>query len=658
VYKHRLKIFIGVVAVLFLGVILRLGYLQIVRGDDYRLQYDQKLRNVESSPARRGKILDRNGYILARDESCYSLYMDYRLMASDEKWGRSQVRAIARELSISREQAADVFRQRATNTWRLVHRATALARAGDLSVDRLTPEQATAAKEDMQSTIARIIWRMKRQATRVGMTVRGQRQAHQIVAGLDEHAYAALSVSKDKDKTVGVSLRPDTRRRYPSRNAACHIIGFTTQVWKDDLDRHNMTKEEGDWFARNEANYRDGDQIGRGGVEMMCEKYLRGSRGFRVSQDSILAKDQPAKDGRDVHLTLDIRLQKDIEALLGTRNGCAVVLEIPNREILAMVSAPTYDLNRYQLDFRELVADKVNLPLLHRAVKKVYPPGSTVKPLSALAALGAGIITPSTEYNCRGYMYDPTRFRCWHRQGGHGRIDLRDSIKRSCNVYYYHVGEKMGVELFSDWLMDFGLSDKPGTGLPDERAGHVPRHGTKGESRLIAIGQGPMDATPLHMVNAIATIAAGGDFRSPIIALEGGPRQVQRQLGIQSQHAEAIREGMHQVVSEYGGSAYKVFKKDRPKSTVCGKTGTATASPHIPDFNNNGRVDPEERASNLVLRGDMAWCVGFAPYENPKYAFAVVIEYVTSGGGGANAGPVARDIIHLLESPKYQYLKP
>ncbi len=660
-YKTRLKIFIGVVILLFIGVILRLGYLQIIKGDSYRLQYTEMLRGVESLPALRGRILDRNGYILAYDEPCYSLYLDYRLMASDKKWGLRKARSIARELSISSESAKKVFRLRVDTTWRLARKAAELCRQRDLGGGVLDQKEIVAAGEDLQSTVSRILWRMQRQEKIVGMTVRGQRQAHRIVSGLNESA--AVAISLELEKTVGASIRPDNRRRYPYGSAACHIIGFTTQVWKEDLDRHNISSTEGDWYARNEANYRDGDSIGRGGIEMMCEKRLRGKRGHRIRQDRKLAGERPAQQGQDVHLTMDIRLQKDIHALLGGRNGCVVVIGVPNREILAMVSAPTYDLNRYQLDFPKLIGDKVNLPLLHRAVKKLYPPGSTMKPLAAIAGLGAGLIKPHTEYTCRGYMHTPGKFRCWNRWGGHGSIDMVDSLKRSCNVYFYHVGQGLGIDMFSDWLNGFGLGDKPGSGLPDERPGNVPtsssigRGGAVGESRFMAIGQGAMNTTPLHVVNAIATVAAGGEFRSPIIALEGGPKQVQRQLPVLADHAESVRRGMRKVVSESGGTANKYFRQNMPRTAVCAKTGTATGSIHVPDLNGNGRADPEEKSSNLVLRGDMAWCVGFAPYNNPKYAFAVVIEYVTSGGGGSNAGPIARDLIHLLESPQYGYLE-
>jgi penicillin-binding protein 2 len=660
-YKNRLKIFILAVVLLFIGVILRIGYLQIVKGDSYRLQYEEMLRNVESLPALRGRIRDRNGYILAYDEPCYSLYLDYRLLASDEKWEQRQIRAISRELSLPTESARKVFRLRADTTWRLTRKAAELARSKDLGVQKLPPAEVEAARADMQSTVSRIIRRMKRQEKIVGMTVRGQRQAHRIVSGLDKAAHVALSLQLDK--TVGMSVRPDNRRRYPYRSVACHIIGFTTQVWKEDLDAHNISPSEGNWFERNAVNYRDGDSIGRAGIEMMCEKYLRGKRGFRVKQDRKIAKDTPASQGQDVHLTIDIRLQQDVEALLGGRNGCIVVLGVANREVLSMVSAPTYDVNRYQQDFEKLIGDKVNLPLLHRAVKKLYPPGSTMKPLAALAGLGAGLIKPGTEYNCRGYLHTPERFRCWHRTGGHGSIDMVDALKRSCNVYFYKVGEGLGIEMFGEWLTGFGLGDKPGTGLPEERPGNVPRWtdvqrgAVVGEARFMAIGQGQMAATPLHVANAIATVAAGGDFRSPIIALEGGPKQVRRQLPVPSDHAESVRRGMRKVVSESGGTANKYFRQNMPVTAVCAKTGTATGSKHIPDLNGNGRVDPEERESTLVLQGDMAWCVGFAPYNNPKYTFAVVVEFVTSGGGGANAGPIARDLIHLLESPKYGYLK-
>jgi penicillin-binding protein 2 len=660
-YKNRLKVFILAVILMFAGVILRLGYLQIVKGDAYRLAYTEMLRNVESLPALRGRILDRNGFILAYDEPCYSLFLDYRLMTSNKKWKRRQIRAIARELSIPTDRAEKVFNLRLNTTLRLAEKAAKRAKRKDLGVTELSPSQSALVMEDLQSTISRIIWRMKRQEEIVGMTVRGQRQSHRIVSGLDENA--AVALRGEIDKTVGASIRPDNRRRYPYRSAACHIIGFTTQVWKEDLERHNISATEGDWFARNKVNYRDGDRIGRGGVEMMCEQYLRGQRGYRVRQDRKIARERPAAQGQDVHLTVDIRLQRDIQALMDGRNGCVVVLGVRNREVLAMVSVPTYDINRYQQDFRKLIADKVNLPLLHRAVKKLYPPGSTMKPLAAIAALGTGMITPGTEYTCRGYLHasEPTKFRCWHRRGGHGSIDMVDALKRSCNVYFYWVGEKQGIEMLGDWFTGFGLAGKPGTGLPEERAGHVPiivpRTGAVGISRLLAIGQGPMDATPLHVANAIATIAAGGEFRSPIIALEGGPKPVRRQLPVQSAHAQAVIRGMRKVVSEQGGTANKYFKENMPRTAVCAKTGTATVNPHIPDLNGNGRADPEEKESNMVLKGDMAWCVGFAPYKNPKFAFAIVVEYVTSGGGGANAGPIARDLIHLLENPQYGYLK-
>ena len=267
------------------------------------------------------------------------------------------------------------------------------------------------------------------------------------------------------------------------------------------------------------------------------------------------------------------------------------------------------------------------------------------------------MISPGTEYTCRGYLHEPGKLRCWHRLGGHGDIDMVDALKRSCNVYFYKVGQGLGIGMLGDWFRAFGLADKPGTGLPGERAGHVPRSGTVGESRLLAIGQGPMDATPLHIANAIATIAAGGEFRSPIIALEGSPKSVRRQLPVQSAHARAVRRGMRKVVSERGGTAHKYFAGSNLRTAVCAKTGTATVRPHVPDLNGNGRADPEERASDMVLRGDMAWCVGFAPYENPKFAFAVVVEYVTSGGGGENAGPIAKDLILLLENPQYGYLE-
>lgn len=647
-YKRRMKVFMALVAVVSVAMAARLTDLQIVRGRSYRRQYEEMLRNTERLPALRGRILDRNGFILAMNEPCYDLCLDYRFITRDARWIKARQREMARARGVPFEQAKPLYDRRAEKTWSAVRTAALEMRTRKLKVKRLSEEQVKGALEDLKGALIKIIRRVQRIRRGVGTDVREQRDVHPVVPGLDEAA-AAMIRTKLED-TVGTVVRPSSDRRYPYGPAACHIIGFMAPVTADDLRRHNIPSREASWFVRNERNYLAGDRIGRSGVEKMCERRLRGNRGFRIRQSGKEAHVTPAHPGGDVHLTLDVRLQKDITGLMGGRNGCAVVLSVPGREVLAMVSIPTYDLNSYRRDYSRLVADGLNLPLLHRAVARRYAPGSTMKPLAALAGLGSGLLTAGTTYHCSGRLFaNVAGFRCW-KTGGHGDLALVEAIKRSCNVYFYNVGQGMGVEMMGEWYRMFGFADKPGTGLPEERAGKVPVSGTPGIARMLAIGQGPVAATPLHVANVMATIAAGGRFRSPVIALEGGPRPVRRSLQVSSSQVDVVRRGMHKVVSEPGGTAYKYFNMNPPPVECCGKTGTAEMPPHTADLNGNGRIDPGE-----MLAGDMAWCVGFAPYRDPKVAFAVVVEYVISGGGASNAGPIARDIVHLCA--RYGYCR-
>jgi len=650
-YKTRMKVFLVLVALTFVGITVRLVDLQIVRGHDFRDQYEEMLRNTERLDALRGRILDRNGFILAMDEPCYDLCLDYRFMTGNGKWVARERRKIIKAMGVTKDEARAIYKRRWAATWRVVRKAAVAMRQRELQVPRLSESEGKAALEELERTIEKIIQRLERWERKVGMPVVGQRQVHPVVAGLDEAT--AVEIKADLDGTVGAVVRPSNRRRYPYGPVASHVIGFTTAVWEEDAERYNLTEKEADWFKRNEVNYLDGDHIGRSGVEKMCEKRLRGSRGYRIRRSGKIAEVVEAKAGQDVHLRLDIRLQRDITMRMAGRSGCAVVLSIPTREVLAMVSLPTYDPNHYRRDRADLEADRLNLPLWNRAVKRMYPPGSTMKPIAALAALSAGLITPETVHHCRGYLHRPGRFRCW-KSSGHGDLDLVAAIQRSCNVYFYSVGEDLGVGRLGRWYRLIGFGDKSGTGLPEERAGKVPVSGTVGEARLLAIGQGPVAVTPLHVANAIATVAASGRFHTPVLvpAAEGGPRSVRRFLGVSPEQAAAVQEGMYNVVNKPGGTAYKYFQIDPPSVEVCGKTGTAETWPHTADLNGNGRIDPGEK-----LEGSMAWCVAFAPYGNAKIALAVVLEYVdpVTGSGPKDAAPVARDIIHLCQ--KYGYLK-
>ena len=612
----------------------RVAQLQIVHGRTCRQDARNMLNSVSSPETIRGKITDRNGQFLAMDGDSYSLCLDYRLLTAEPRWVKSQQRNIAEEENVSQQRAEEIYRRREANTWRIAQ--------------RLADEQGV----DLARSVQTIVRRVQRIRRSVGTTVREEEQTHAVVTGLPDPIYIAA------DSTVGAEVKPFLKRRYPYGDAACHIIGMVGQVTADELKRMPDVK--------------GGDEVGKRGIEKMCEDLLRGRRGRlrkeRVSDGQIVREDVRAVPGRDIHLTIDIRLQRDIEKLFREmttlpgetvgRDGAAVVISVRTGEVLAMVSIPTYDLETFGKRFGALARDQLQLPLLHRAVTAYYPPGSVAKPIIALAGLTERAIDKDTIYTCRGYLHNPNAFRCWiySRGGSHGPLNVQGAIKNSCNVFFYHVGEELGLDRELYWFEQFGYGRLPGTGLPEEKPGSIaagelpPGPGT---SRLLAIGQGPFSATPLQCANVMATIARGGVFLSPIIALEGGPNQVRRDLGIPPEHVAVVHRGMYEVCNSPGGTAYTPFHMGLPLGVeVCGKTGTAQTAPQRVDSNENGRIDTEDE---IVRRGDTALFSGFAPYQDPQVAVAVVVEYVTDGGGSRYAAPIGREIIRLCR--RYGYIR-
>ncbi len=659
-YKLRMKIFLGLLAAVMLVLSGKLVQLQALRGHEYRRKAEEAMRSVEVLPVRRGRITDRTARVLALDDPCFDLCMDYRFLTKDARWARRQARLIARRMKIPEADAAEIYRERARYTWSV---AREYAQRAGLDLD----EEVADIVERVRA-VRRIVNRHREE----DVSVREEFIAHPVVGGLDDDAGRRLRV--DADRLVGVEVRPSHRRWYPYGEDACHVIGVTGGVWKEEAARHNLP-ESAPWLERMRHNYLPGDVIGKTGVEAMCEPRLRGRRGyrrFRLTGETL--REEPGVQGGDVHLTLDIVLQRRIAGLLEAKGftGSAVALLLgtpasPRCEVLALASVPTYDLNTYDADYADLMDQEVRLPLRHRAITQRYPPGSTVKPLAALAGLGSGAITRHSTITCRGYLYTPDAFRCWiyKRYGrGHGPLDLVEAIQHSCNIYFYEVGNRVGAPRLCRWFSMLGFDRPPGTGLPGEKPGTVPteqwlmdrynRRYRPGDARFMCVGQGLLTATPLHLATAMAAVAQDGVMLTPMLALEGETRQVRSDLPLSPEHLRTIREGMYRVVNHRRGTAWKIFHgpdvTPLEGADVCGKTGTATTAPQRVDSNGNGRIDREDR---IVRKGDTAWFVGFAPRDNPQVAFAVAVEYVTSGGGGANAGPIARELLRACREMGY-----
>jgi penicillin-binding protein 2 len=649
-YKTRIKLFLVIIAAAILGMVGRLGYLQIVRGDHYRLEAEKALQSTDFLPAMRGQILDREGRILAADKPCFDFCLDYRLLTADSEWAARQKRIIARSKRVGAAEAGALYARFEANTWELARR------------------MASHAGSDLAATVERIKARVEACRRAAGLDVREQHEAHPVVTGLDEAA--AVWCRAHMEDTVGACIRPSHERWYPYGSVACHVIGTTGQPASAEEMRHlNRFWKHADRMTRARNKYLAWDYVGKSGVEKMCESTLRGCRGFRrLKLGTEVLDDAEAVDGRDVRLSIDIELQRDLtDRLSEAGTGALVVLSVKTGEVLALVSYPVYDLNRYRQpkEFASLVSDRVYLPLRNRAVATLYPPGSTFKPLVGMAALRHGLLTRDTLIHCQGYLHSPDRFRCYKRSG-HGDLAIVDALRVSCNVFFYVTAERVGSPRLIEWLGDLGFAAPPGTGLPEEKASILPTEDrirqrferglrdTPGyvpaDARFLGIGQGLLAVTPLHVAAAVATVARGGEYLSPKLVLQPARRrQVRRALGVDPADAQAIRDGMYAVVNEPGGTAYKYFRDTALSVAVCGKTGTAQTVPHRIDSNANGQID---RGDRQVRWGDMAWFVGFAPYEDPQIAFAVVVEYV-EGGAGANAAPVAVDLIRLCQKHRY-----
>ncbi len=655
-YKQRLIIFL---AIIFLGLLVlvgRLATLQLARGDRYRREYEQSVRETQMLPAARGCIIDRHGRIFAADKACKDLCLSYPFIVRDEGWVEHQVSLIKRQESVTAAKAKEIFEQRYTQTWRL---ADEIAEGGGVDL-RVAVDKITDSVQAIRRSLERH-GRIER--------IQEELQFHPVLSALDDTQAARLEAAINQNRTVGVSIRPSHKRVYPYDDLACHVIGLMGPVAASDCNRVFSGTPQERLAARRDA-YEPTDRIGITGVEKMCESQLRGRAGYRVvekvGRDPNDLEGEEAQNGQDVHLTLDSVLQYNLAQEMrkprslapGGYTGAVVVMSVERGDILALVSVPTYDLNRYRLDANALFHDDVNLPLLNRAVGMRYPPGSTAKPIVALAALETGKITPQTTFFCQGHLFpnDPEHLKC---TGSHGPVDLNRGLMKSCNVYFFSVGEKLGPLLLCDWFRQFGLADHPGSGLGEERRGHIPtrewldrrdnRNQWDAEARQMGIGQGSITVTPLHMANVMATIARDGLMMSPMLVVGGARDQEPRQIPLSHEHLELVRQGMFAVVNEPGGTAYTPFHDGTAEPLpveVSGKTGTAQASPQLADLDHDGK------AEEVVRSGKMAWFAGFAPSNKPRIAVAVVIEY-TEGHGGTTAGPIAREAVRLCRELGY-----
>lgn len=435
----------------------------------------------------------------------------------------------------------------------------------------------------------------------------------------------------------GLFIDVDVTRHYLYGDIGAHLIGYLGKLNQKQHKDPDFKGLPPDAF------------VGQWGIERLYDKQLRGIPGERIVEVDALGRElrliaeKPPLKGEDVYLAMDINLQKAAEESFGEKIGALVAIKPDTGEILALVSKPSFDPNLFakgvsQKQWEEFINNPRN-PLLNRALQSQYPPGSTFKIVTALAGLEEGVIDPETKVTCNGGLsYGRWHFGCW-RKSGHNTLSLHRAIVESCDVYFYEVGKRLGIDKIASYARELGLGNDSGLRLVKERKGVVPDTKWKqekkrqpwylGETFNASIGQGYVAVTPLQMARLTSTVSNGGYIYAPsLLMLKERPRMTKK-LNIHSQNINEIKKGLFGVVNEPSGTGWlaKSYSVE-----ICGKTGTA----QVVGIRKDSKYLHE-------LQRDHAWFVAFAPCDKPEVALSVLVEH--GGHGGAAAAPIARRAI-------------
>jgi penicillin-binding protein 2 len=598
----------AVIMLLALGsVIARLVWLQVVRYD-YFVELSQGNRiKIEPIPPNRGLILDRNGLPLATNAPSYQLEM-------------------------TREQVADIDGT--------LKGLSALGLLDSTDIPTL--------KKDIRA--------------------RRSFDAVPIKLQLTEDELARFAARRHH--YPGVEIRPRLTRHYPLAGSGVHALGYVGAISEEDKKRLNIEEYAGTTLT------------GKSGVERAYENMLHGRTGYQQllvnaqgrsverigNEDAILERNEPLA-GDDLYLTIDLRIQQAAEEALRGQRAAAVAIDPNNGDVIAFVSTPAFDPNLFARGLSRMeylaLTDDPNRPMYDRALRGEYPPGSTVKPMMALAALEYGMVMPSDTRFCRGQYRMPGVRRPWRdwKPGGHGTVDMRKAIATSCDVYFYDIANLMGVDRIHDYLQQFGLGQETGIDIDGERDGLLPSTAWKrnafkrpeakmwfpGDTISVGIGQGYFTVTPLQLAHATATLAMRGKRFKPrlVRAVRDAQTGAMKELPPVALPSAKTKDpgawdvaigGMFDVSNAPHGTARGAAAGSLYK--MAGKTGTA----QVFTVAANERV---RKAGELVehLR-DHALFIAFAPAEAPKIAVAIVVENAP-GGGSAFAAPIARRILDV-----------
>lgn len=460
-------------------------------------------------------------------------------------------------------------------------------------------------------------------------------------------------IESHRDELPGLEHVEESRRLYPRDGFMAHTIGYVGEVSEGELDLPQF------------ANFRSGQIIGKTGIERQYNDILMGQDGMRRVIVNNRGKEVgrldelPSKSGNPLRLTIDLDLQAAAEQAMEGKTGAVVALEPRSGEILAMVSRPTFDANKFAVrilrqDWKDLTDDP-NHPLMNKAIQAQLAPGSTFKILEAVAALETGTITEDTAFNCAGAAtFYGRSYKC-HTKGGHGHTTLHRGIVFSCDVFFYNVGIKLGIDKLAYYATHLGLGSKTGVDLPSEEDGLMPTPQWKlktahdkwyaGEIVSVAIGQGATQVTPIQLAYALGGIASGGYFRRPHLVFPAAVKQWRPDADldhttyfpISDETVDKVTSGMYGVVNE-GGTAARARLVG---IDLGGKTGTAQVA-------SNDLAKAMKGNKDLDLR-DNAWFVGVSPHRNPEIAVTCLLEH---GITSSNATPIVREVVRAYWEKK------
>ena len=588
--KKKIRVFAMLVIFVFLCLLMRIWYLQILKWQYLTgLSENNRVRMV-SLPAYRGTIKDRNGQTLVSIRPSFNLY--------------------------------------------------------------ITPEDAG----DSVSSLDLLAEKIKFKRGKLKKSIGREKSFKDILIKADISREEVAFIEENNMRLPGIKIKAEPLRNYVYKDLMSHTLGYLGEISKSKLKNTNN------------LFYSQGDFVGKNGLENIFESTLRGKKGNKEVEVDVSGRELktirrlPSESGNNLILTLDLKVQTELEKAMTSTpekivNGSAVVIKVQTGEILAIASKPTFDPNEFAEgitsgSWRKLINDEMH-PLQNRSIHSQYPPGSTYKIAVAYAALEEGVIDPETTIYCPGHFkLGRGRYRCW-KKSGHGAVNLHDALVQSCDVYFYTLGHRMGIDTLARYAKKFGFGTPAGIGLSREKSGLVPSTQWKlknrkkawllGETIIASIGQGYNLVTPLQQANMMAAVANGGMLLKPYIVKRieepGGTTikeffpEIRGKIAGSSENLEVIRKALRDVVNGVRGTG----KRSRLKNIiVSGKTGTV----QVVRMKSNEELEKEDEVPYKYR--DHAWFVAFAPYEKPEIAVAVLVEH--GGHGGTTAAPIAKKV--------------